>query len=62
MKTVALSRLTFSAAVAALLAGCDGSQPLIGAPGAMPQTYQNQRKTSIPLRCFTSVMTEKPTT
>ena len=26
-------------AAAAMLAGCGGSQPPIGAPGAMPQTY-----------------------
>jgi uncharacterized repeat protein (TIGR03803 family) len=36
--TLALVRLTFSTSVvAALLAACGGSQPPIGAPGAMPQ-------------------------
>jgi hypothetical protein len=37
MGTVALSRFTLSiSAAAALLAACGGSQPPIGAPGAMP--------------------------
>ncbi len=38
MKISGFSRHAFSSCVAALLAGCDGSQPRIGAPGAMPQT------------------------
>jgi hypothetical protein len=39
MRTVGISRYAASiSAAAALLAGCGGSQPPIGAPGAMPQT------------------------
>ncbi len=38
MRGLSLSRCTLSAGIAAaLLAGCSGSQPPIGAPGAMPQ-------------------------
>ena len=37
MRTLALSALTVSLAVA-LLVGCGGSQPPIGVPGALPQT------------------------
>ncbi|MGA8474385.1 MAG: hypothetical protein WB681_04900, partial [Candidatus Cybelea sp.] len=32
------SRSVFGICAAAMLAGCGGSQPPIGAPGAMPQT------------------------
>ncbi len=38
MKALALSIYALTYAAAALLAGCGGSQPPIGAPGAMPQT------------------------
>jgi uncharacterized repeat protein (TIGR03803 family) len=37
MQTQHLSRSAFAFCAAALLAGCGGSQPPIGAPGAMPQ-------------------------
>ena len=38
MRTLALSRCALICfAAVALLAGCGGSQPPIGAPGAMPQ-------------------------
>ena len=33
-----LSRYALSVSLAAMLAGCGGSQPLVGAPGAMPQS------------------------
>jgi hypothetical protein len=33
-----IHRYAFSIAAAALLAACGGSQPPIGAPGAMPQS------------------------
>ena len=39
MKSFGLGKYALSVGVAAaLLAGCAGSQPPIGAPGAMPQT------------------------
>jgi uncharacterized repeat protein (TIGR03803 family) len=38
MKRTSLSRYELSFAALALLAGCGGSQPPIGAPGAMPQS------------------------
>ena len=38
MRRVALVRDILSIAVAALIAGCGGSQPPIGAPGAIPQS------------------------
>src|SRR5580700_3202678 len=39
MKSLGLSRRALSScATAALLAGCGGSQPPIGAPGALPQS------------------------
>jgi hypothetical protein len=38
MTTPAFRRYTLTISAAALLAGCSGSQPPIGAPGAMPQT------------------------
>jgi hypothetical protein len=38
MKSLDISRCALSACAAAMLAGCGGSQPPIGAPGAMPQT------------------------
>jgi hypothetical protein len=39
MKSLEFSRFALSVgAAAALLAGCGGSQPPIGAPGVMPQT------------------------
>jgi len=39
MKLLALSRFALNMSVAAaLLTGCGGSQPPIGAPGAMPQS------------------------
>src|SRR5579863_3360857 len=39
MKDLEFGRITLSSCVAAaMLAGCGGSQPAIGAPGAMPQT------------------------
>jgi hypothetical protein len=39
MKSFSLRKHTLSGGVAvALLAGCGGSQPPVGAPGAMPQT------------------------
>jgi hypothetical protein len=38
MKSLGLGRYALSScAAAALLAGCGGSQPPIGAPGTMPQ-------------------------
>ena len=43
MKCLRLDRYALSAGVAvALLAGCGGSQPPIGAPGAMPQIPRSQ--------------------
>ena len=39
---------------AALLAGCDGSQPPIGAPGAMPQTSGSASSRTDPRRTTTS--------
>src|ERR1700729_245989 len=40
MRTSALSRFAFTVAAAtAFLPGCGGSQPPIGAPGAMPQSH-----------------------
>ena len=38
MKSLDFSRYAQSCAAVAMLAGCGGSQPPIGAPGAMPQT------------------------
>jgi hypothetical protein len=38
MKLSDFSRYALTSCAAALLAGCGGSQPPIGAPGAMPQT------------------------
>src|SRR5579862_4518556 len=41
MKGIAMSKLTrfaLTIGAAALFAGCGGSHPLIGAPGAMPQS------------------------
>ena len=37
MKRLDFGRRALSMGVAALLSGCGGSQPPIGAPGAMPQ-------------------------
>jgi hypothetical protein len=37
MKPTTIARFALSISAAALLAACGGSQPLIGAPGAMPQ-------------------------
>ena len=37
MKRIIIGRIALSIGAAALLAGCGGSQPPIGAPGAMPQ-------------------------
>jgi sugar lactone lactonase YvrE len=45
METLALVRFTLSAGMAAaLLAGCGGSPPPIGAPGAMPQGHIQRAK------------------
>jgi hypothetical protein len=38
MKSLDFRRRALSMGVTALLAGCGGSQPPIGAPGAMPQS------------------------
>jgi hypothetical protein len=38
MRSLDFSRYALSGVAAAMLAGCGGSQPPIGAPGAMPQT------------------------
>ena len=38
MRVLSIGRCAFSFVAAALLAGCGGSQPPIGAPGAMPRT------------------------
>jgi hypothetical protein len=38
MKVSDFSRYALSVSIAAMLAGCGGSQPPIGAPGAMPQS------------------------
>jgi len=38
MRMLGLNRFALGIGVAAMLAGCGGSQPPIGAPGAMPQT------------------------
>jgi hypothetical protein len=38
MRTFAHSRFALSVSLAATLAGCGGSQPPIGVPGAMPQS------------------------
>jgi len=38
MKRITASGLALSISAAALLAACGGSQPPIGAPGAMPQS------------------------
>ena len=40
MKALTFERYTLSCTLAALLAGCGGSQPPIGAPGAMVQTSE----------------------
>jgi hypothetical protein len=37
MRMTALGRFALAISAAALLAGCGGSQPPIGAPGAMPR-------------------------
>ncbi|MGA8661513.1 MAG: hypothetical protein WB644_04355, partial [Candidatus Cybelea sp.] len=46
MKTFDLSRYALSCATAAMLAGCGGSQPPIGAPGAMPLQTSELRAAS----------------
>jgi hypothetical protein len=44
MKSLDFSRIALCNGVAvALLAGCGGSQPPIGVPGAMPQTSASAR-------------------
>ncbi len=47
MKSLDLSRYALcSCAAAAMLAGCGGSQPPIGAPGTMPQTAAQQSRSA----------------